>query len=291
MGETHGHPGFAEGQGSPDGYYKFGRDVARLDFLSLSEHDIWMDDFEWKKLQEMVEKYRVPGKFTAILGFEWTSRLAWGGHHNVFFRDILGTAAGAESEGAAARRSCTRACAAATTPTMCWSSPMRTRPGDWTNNDCAVEKLVEIQSGHGTFDWFREQVSPERLRVGFVGASDNHVGHPGYSGMTNRQLGGLAAVLADENTPDAIFDACAAERHMQTTGERIVLDATLNGVGMGQEQVHTLQRTIRCTVNGTAPVDAIDVIKNGTLSIRSDTWRLLWPATRRCRSASRLRQR
>ncbi|MCH7863403.1 MAG: hypothetical protein IH998_17515 [Proteobacteria bacterium] len=47
-GETHGHCGFAEGQGTADGYFRFGRDDANLDFLTLSEHDIWLDDYEWK---------------------------------------------------------------------------------------------------------------------------------------------------------------------------------------------------------------------------------------------------
>ncbi len=263
-GETHGHTGFAEGQGSPDGYYKFGRDVARLDFLSLSEHDIWMDDFEWKTLQELVEKYRVPGKFTTILGFEWTSRLLYGGHHNVFFRNTPGRLRVPNQkaplldelyEGLARRNDADDVLVV----------PHAHQPGDWTNSDGALERLVEIQSGHGTFDWFGNKYLENGFRVGFVGASDNHVGHPGYSGMTNRQMGGLAAVLASENTPDAIFDGLRGRSTYATTGERIVLTADLNGAGMGQEQNHVPNRTIRCTVNGTAPIDAIDVIKNGAI--------------------------
>ena len=41
-GETHGHSGFAEGSGTPEGYFKFAWEDARLDFATLSEHDIWM---------------------------------------------------------------------------------------------------------------------------------------------------------------------------------------------------------------------------------------------------------
>ena len=58
-----------------------------MDFLSLSEHDIWMDDYEWETLKVLAEKYRVPGKFSPILGYEWTARNPIGGHHNVYFRD------------------------------------------------------------------------------------------------------------------------------------------------------------------------------------------------------------
>ena len=263
-GETHGHTGFAEGQGSPDGYYKFGRDVARLDFLSLSEHDIWMDDFEWKTLQEMVEKYRVPGKFTTILGFEWTSRLPYGGHHNVFFRDTPGRLR-VPNQKAPLLDELYAGLREGNDTDDVLVVPHAHQPGDWTNSDGSVERLVEIQSGHGTFDWFGNKYLENGYRVGFVGASDNHVGHPGYSGMTNRQLGGMAAVLSDENTSDSIFDGLRDRATYATTGERIVLDADLNGVGMGQEQDHTPNRTIRCTVNGTAPIDAIDVVKNGTV--------------------------
>ena len=263
-GETHGHTGFAEGQGSPDGYFKFGRDIARLDFLSLSEHDIWMDDFEWKTLQEMVEKYRVPRKFTAILGFEWTSRLPYGGHHNVFFRDAPGRLR-VPNQTAPLLDELYKGLRQANSTDDVLVIPHAHQPGDWTNSDGTAERLVEIQSGHGTFDWFGNKYLSNGYRVGFVGASDNHVGHPGYSGMTNRQLGGLAAVLATANTPDLIFDALRSRATYATTGERIVLDATLNGVRMGQEQGLTPNPKIDCTVNGTAPIDAIDVIKNGRI--------------------------
>ena len=161
-GETHGHTGFAEGQGSPDGYFRFGRDVARLDFLSLSEHDIWMDDFEWKTLQEMVEKYRVPGKFTTILGFEWTSRQRYGGHHNVFFRDTPGRLRVPNQKSplldelyADLRKG--------NDLDDVLVVPHAHQPGDWTNSDPDIERLVEIQSGHGTFDWFGNKYLEKRV--------------------------------------------------------------------------------------------------------------------------------
>ena len=261
-GETHGHTAFAEGQGSPDGYYKFGRDVARLDFLSLSEHDIWMDDREWKTLQEMVEKYRIPGRFTTILGFEWTSRLLYGGHHNVFFRNAPGRRRVPNQKAplldelyAGLRRQ------NGTDDVLI--IPHAHQAGDWSKNDGDMERLVEIQSGHGTFDWFGDKYLLNGFEVGFVGASDNHNGHPGYSGIGNRQMGGLAAAVARENTPDEIFSALRDRAVYATTGERMILDVTLNGSRMGRRQPNASARAIACRVNGTAPIDAIDVIKNG----------------------------
>ncbi len=263
-GETHGHTAFAEGQGSPDGYYKFGRDVARLDFLSLSEHDIWMDDSEWRTLQEMVEKYRIPGKFTTILGFEWTSRLVYGGHHNVFFRNTAGRRRVPNQQAplldelyAGLRKK------NGTDDVLI--IPHAHQVGDWTNSDADMERLVEIQSGHGTFDWFGNKYLQNGFEIGFVGASDNHNGHPGYSGIGNRQLGGLAAAMAQKNNGDEIFSALRDRKTYATTGERIILNATLNGSRMGLRQDNADPREIDCSVNGTAPIDAIDVIKNGNI--------------------------
>ncbi len=85
-GETHTHTAMAEGQGSLDGSYRYGRDDARLDFMGISEHDSWLDDAEWRAMQRAVEKYTEPGRFVAFLGYEWSVARAQGGHHNVFFR-------------------------------------------------------------------------------------------------------------------------------------------------------------------------------------------------------------
>ncbi len=263
-GETHGHTGFAEGQGTPDGYFKFGRDVARLDFLALSEHDIWMDDFEWNHLKKMVDKYRIPGKFTTILSFEWTSRFAYGGHHNVFFRDVPGRLR-VPNQKAPLLNELYEGLRENNDTGDVLIIPHAHQPGDWTNSDNDMERLVEIQSGHGTFDWFGAKYLNNGYRIGFVGASDNHGGHPGYSGIGNRQLGGLTAALAKENTGEAIFDSLRKRATYATTGERIILDTTLNGAGMGEEQGDSKRRKIEARVNGTAPIDAVDVIKNGEI--------------------------
>ena len=41
--------GSAEGMGSIDGYYRYGRDDAMLDFLGLSEHDIVVDGHPFRR--------------------------------------------------------------------------------------------------------------------------------------------------------------------------------------------------------------------------------------------------
>ena len=65
-GDTHGHSGFAEGIGTPDRFMTWAKEDARLDFVTHSEHDIWLDDFEWQQLQENVRSYSESGQFIAF---------------------------------------------------------------------------------------------------------------------------------------------------------------------------------------------------------------------------------
>ncbi|HTM48078.1 MAG TPA: DUF3604 domain-containing protein [Bryobacteraceae bacterium] len=260
-GDTHGHSGFAEGQGSPDGYFRFGRDVARLDFLILSEHDLWMDDAEWRALEEATEKYLAPGKFTTILGYEWTMANAFGGHHNVYFRTPRGRRR-VPVQATANLAELYQGLNKQYDPNDVLIIPHAHQAGDWTQNDARMERLAEITSGHGTFEFFGNRYLQNGFEIGFVGSSDNHVGHPGYA-VRNAQQGGLAAALAPENTPAAIFDALRSRSAYATTGDRILVDVQLNGGRMGQRLADSAERKISCRAMGTAPIESVDLVKNG----------------------------
>ncbi len=265
-GETHGHSGFAEGAGTADGYFEFGRDDARLDFLTLSEHDIWMDDYEWKVINDAVARYSVEGKFILFPGYEWTTRRGNGGHHNVFFRR-----AGLDRvpvQEAPLLTDLFLGLHAKHDPNDVLVIPHAHQLADWRTSDVYIERLVEIMSMHGTFDWFGERYLEAGREVGFVGASDDHLGHPGYTvggSSSIRQRGGLAAVYSKELTTDAVFDALRNRQAYATSGARIILDATLNGHPMGERQPYAAVRQIRGRVIGTSPIDSIEVVKNGEI--------------------------
>ncbi len=140
-----------------------------------------------------------------------------------------------------------------------------------------IESLVEIHSLHGFFEWFGQAYLDEGHKVGFIAASDDHLGHPGYnvarpSKMVHRV--GLAAVIAPAKTRDSIFDAMKARHAYATTVDRILLDARLNGHLMGDVVQTDDERNIEIEVMGTAPIDTVSVIKNGqtfwTESYRDD---------------------
>jgi len=264
-GELHAHGGFAEGLGTPTWFFRFGREDARLDFLSLSEHDLWMDDGEWKDLKQCVRKYNDEGEFIVLLGYEWTMMTNNGGHHNVFFR----TPENRKRVGvhrAPTLSDLYLGLHRENDPEDVLIIPHCHMAGDWRMNDPDLERLVEIMSMHGTFRWFGERYIERGYQMGFVAASDDHVGHPGYTGALRTSLfqkGGLTAVMAPEKTSDAIFSALRNIATYATSGERMILDVTLNDEPMGARAKFSEERRMKGQVMGTAPIDTITVFKNG----------------------------
>lgn len=264
-GETHGHSGFAEGQGSPEGYFRFGRDEARLDFLTLSEHDIWLDDGEWQRMIDSVKEFNREGEFVTYLGYEWTNGHQWGGHHNVLYRTPDGRRR-TDVQYFPVLQELYRGLREMNDPSDILIIPHAHQAGYWKLNDAGMETLVEIHSLHGYFEWFGQQYLAEGFRTGFIAASDDHLGHPGYTSVRPQGFvyqGGLAAVRAAAKTSDSIFNAMKERQTYATTVDRIILDFKVNDVDMGGLARARKPNLIRGQVMGTAPIDTITIIKNG----------------------------
>ena len=263
-GDTHGHSGFAEGIGTAERFMEWAREDARLDYVTHSEHDIWMDDQEWNVLNNIVQNATRDGHFVAFVGYEWTIRNLQGGHHNVLFRrPFQGPRIPAQQYGTLSRLY--QGLRNHHDPNDVVVIPHAHQSGDYRQNDPELEPLVEIMSQHGNFEWFGRMYLNHGHQVGFIAASDNHLSQPGYSapkGGSLSQRGGLGALLATERTTDALFDAMKNLDTYATTGDRIILDVSVNGTGMGQRAEFAEQRTVRGRVIGTAPIDSIVLVKN-----------------------------
>jgi hypothetical protein len=66
------------------------------------------------------------------------------------------------------------------------------------------------------------------IKLGVIASSDEH------SGQGGRRHGGITAVFAEKLTRESVFDAIRNRHTYGTTGERILLDFSINGIPMGQ---------------------------------------------------------
>lgn len=263
-GDTHGHSGFAEGIGTPDRFMRWAKEDARLDYVTHSEHDVWLDDAEWEVLRNNVESFSEDGRFIAYLGYEWSVPNERGGHHNVLFRTPQARNRIAAQFYPTLSRLYQGLRTNADTKDVV-VIPHAHQAGDHRHSDPELEPLVEIMSQHGNFEWFGRLYLQHGHQVGFTAASDNHLSQPGYSaplGGSLSQRGGLGAIMADELSNDAIFDNMKALRSYATTGDRIILDFSVNDIPMGQRGPFDPNRLVKGRVIGTAPIDRISIIKN-----------------------------
>lgn len=271
--------------------YTYARDVVRLDFASSAEHDaILFDDRAWQESQAITTEFYQPDTFTTFYAYEWTASYS---HHIVMFKfpnqkvyhrrgyptlpelwDILA------SDGVAA----------ITIPHVSWQF---TDHRIWDNVDNTYRRLGEIYSLWNNRYLVQPDDNPQRFelgindkwsyqyawdkghKIGVIGSTDNHLGHPGANNYTiyTHHTGGFAAVLSAGNNREDIWDALHGRRTYATTGTRIYLDFQVDGHPMGTEYHTSEAPLISGKVAGTNQLDLIEIVKydkNGYKVVYSD---------------------
>jgi hypothetical protein len=265
-GDLHGHCEFADGQGSPDAYFQFGRDDARLDFLCLSEHDVFLDDFKWKHLQDCLARYEEESSFVPLLAYEWTAPPGLGGHHNVYFRKRDGEIVGLHEAHNLGRLF--EALKQLNEDGDVLVIPHAHQIGDWRKADAELVAGVEIVSQHGAFEWFGQRYLDFGHHVGFVGGSDNHQGHPGYSSASPtivESKNGLTGALATSLSSNKVFSAIRDRSVYATSGERILLNFSIDGIGMGGTVPKKGPHKIHAAIAGTAALNKIEIVRGNKI--------------------------
>ena len=94
FGNMHSHTGLTDGFGTAEHAYDYARNVAKLDFLGITEHSNCLDEmfdydksFKWRDLKATSEKATEDGKFVGLYGSEttWYNQF---GHMNVYCADF-----------------------------------------------------------------------------------------------------------------------------------------------------------------------------------------------------------
>ena len=243
--------------GTPDKLMTYARDVAKLDFLAVTDHAEAYQENNWQKFQKTANEFYTPGKFVTFIGFEYTSMDSsgqgfdhskpGGGHKHVIFSGNNVTSAPISAMTTSIEELWEllgpyEAIVIAHSPA---DGGLR-HSTDWNYVNAAMMPLVEIYSTHGSSEktgteeavlgfidnrsvesalmrWI--DTSNEGYKLGIVASSDDHSGQPGNveSSLWPPHSAGLAAVLATDKTREAIYDALKSKRTYATSGPRIKL--------------------------------------------------------------------
>ena len=259
---------------SPDKAFQYGRDVTRLDFCGTGSH-IFRSAPEavhkwWEPYRGAAKKYDEEGRYVTFMGCEWRDREEEGGDRNIVWKQLD-----------------------AAVPDPTWKiqeiykrfrgEPVMVIPhvGGAIAMPChhhgEVERLCEMTSGHGNFEWFVQEYLSKGFRVGLIGGSDGHKGTPGHprivamsGGRFMRTLrrrdsgwkgGPLLAALAENLDRNSLWEAFHERRVYASTGARAIVDFKINGSMMGSEISADKNIKVEATVEGTAPIERVDLIR------------------------------
>jgi len=292
-GDVHGHTAISDGKGTVADYLTYARDVAKLDFVILTDHDFgnaypWrMPKEAWQSMQETVDAYTVPGRFVAIAGYEWTSQAKYWtdvkqgeeterlfpgppmqyNHKVIYFPapvDYLFSA----KDAAYMTPNLLAAAVQAVGGLIDNAHPSADIEGrDQFDYDPAYSSVIvntEIGSdtvfyGGKTYETRTEQVVRGFLnsggKTGFVKGTDSHEGHP------EARTGVLATAL----TREAIFEALGHRRNYAVSNARIGLSFSINGHPMGEEIEVAGRPRLAVDVVGTDDVAELAIIRDGAV--------------------------
>lgn len=248
------------------------RDGAGLDIAGYTANDFNVRADRWADAVAICRELHAPGNFLCFPGTEWCGSSAVGGDRNVvFLGDEVRFPVDAQgrslrvfdwNEDSGARR---------TQEAGLWPASAlhdayrdlgrsvlliphvggRRAIFDW--HDAATERLVEIASSWGHFDWFYRDALARGLKVGASAAGDEHRGRPGGGAPGVGSFGvrgGLTGVLAAELTSPVVAAALHARRTWATTGERNVALLSAGAHRQGDEFIATGPTTVNYAVYG-----------------------------------------
>jgi len=267
FGDLHGHSWISDAYGTPETFISYGRDIAHLDFVCLSDHMPVAPYFQWKVLQTVNNEFCEPGRFVTIPGLERNTE--GNVHRNAYYFSN-------EQE-----------------PVPIAEAPNH---GEWFDKikdnrdvmviihmqgredpilfDDDIQPLIEVYSywhnylilGEREVNSYRERYPgtwkkalSDGYKLGVVGCGDNHLGQPGSP------HNGITGVYTQELTRESIFRALQTKHCYATSGQRMLIKFEINGHIMGDEFTLSERPEIKAKVVGTAVLDRVELWKNNEI--------------------------
>ena len=298
--DLHGQTRSTVGTGTVEEYFRYARDVARVDVCTHQGNDFQITGEAWREIQENTEAFHEPGRFVTYLGYEWSGNHPAGGDHNViWFEDgkpIYRSSHWQVPDTCDVETDCypiDRLHEALRSEKAMVIPHIGGRPANLDYFDPDRCPVIEICSVHGRFEWFLTDALGRGLKVGVVANGDDHTGRPGASRATGGSFGGrggLTCILARHLSRESIWEALEARRTYATTGERIHLLVHSEDHPMGAEFSTVQKPTIDVEVVGTSPLYAVEIRRGDEMlyshpifspeDFKTDRIRLAWSGAR-----------
>lgn len=276
-GDLHTHSGLSfDAKCSIEELYQFAKTESDLDFIVVSDHDIYSSARDWEESKLQANKNNEPDIFVAFIGYEWTGYGGVvGGHRVIIYPKNDAKRFNFQSSFSDNIEKIT-SLVSAEGGLMIIAHPDDINYQanlDYIRNDVQVG-IEFIGSNSNRFEYFGNsqaqhiQVEGNSARdallkgniIGAIGSSDSHDCRPG--------LGGVTAVISDSLTRKNIFEAIKNRRVYATTGARIKLDFSTQKLAMGNVELYSSRQLplvspkFNIWVKGTAELSEIQVIKN-----------------------------
>jgi hypothetical protein len=291
-GDFHRHTeisGDGAGDGSLEDYFRYMIDAARMDIGIVSDHDEGGQEYLWWRTEKAADLFHVPGGYTPLFGYERSVAYP-NGHRNVVF-DHRGVKILPITQDENAGR-------ANSGPIIypwlrqnrgvAFSHSTATGQGtDWRDNDPELEPLMEIYQGyHANYEYagapraetddyinsvhggYRPlgmywNALAKGYKLGVESSSDHISTHSSY-----------AMIYSPSSTRQDIVDSMH-KRHAYGATDNIVLDVRARDAQgrewmMGDILQTTASPVFHVNIEGTAPIQQIDLIKDGKFVYRAE---------------------
>jgi hypothetical protein len=276
-GDLHRHTDISEDGGIPDGSLldtmRYAVDAANLDFIGITDHTRYLPRrYNLWRIQQTTDLLYKPGTFSPLHSYERSQFSPWG-HRNIINlnRDYVPVPAGYElGDPGVDPNGLYAALRGKNAISIPHTSAWGNKQVSWEYNDPEIERLVEIYQGcRSTYEYngapdpdgraIYEKDSPnfvwnaleKKIKLGFIASSDHGSTHMSFACVYTRAI----------DRP-SIFDGLRSRRTYAAT-DRILVDFGIGDAIMGQETTVSGKPELTVTVEGTAPIAQIDVIKNG----------------------------
>lgn len=271
FGDLHVHSNLSDGLVHPQNIYNYAKNVSKIDFICITDHDIYPSDNrnKWELMKYYANLNNQNNYFISFIGYEYTNWL--NGHRTIIYGDNEG---GFHSAGNVDISSITRLVHEdggivniAHPNIIPFSSPVTSLDGHQEDN---IELLTDYR-----YEFFNNPNAPvaqligssvqdwliNKKVLGFIGATDSHVGEPGKYGLTG--------VYCDSLTRKSIFSAIKKRHIFATTGQKIKLLFSTGKYIMGDllTQNQKTNNEFELNIIGTSKIKMVEIIKNNQLLV------------------------